>query len=173
MKGNQKGVAVVEVMIAMVVTAVIVPAVVMTVLQSMRIGERNNSYITAQSQVQNSGYWITRDAAMAQEVTNDDAETPTVEFITLLWTNWATGDTHRIAYLLQDSSGGLKKLTRQEVITNADNMEIGNSTMHVAGYLVPDPTFSVSGNLWTLALTADFGSQTASGEYEIRPRANL
>ncbi|MBI2934331.1 MAG: hypothetical protein HYY29_02050 [Chloroflexi bacterium] len=173
MKAAEKGYAIVEVMITMVITAVIVPAVVMTVLQAMRIGERNNSYITAQSQVQNAGFWITRDGAMAQTILNDDPETPTVEFITLVWTNWESGYTHRIAYLLQDSSGGLKKLVRQETVRNADGVQTADFSTRVADYLVAGPTFSSTGQLWILAVTADFGSRTASAEYEVYPRVNL
>ncbi len=173
MKNREKGFALVEATIALGIAAIIVPAVGMSVFQTMRITRHNNYYITAMRQIQNSGYWVARDAAMAQTIMNDDPATPETEFITMVWTNWATGNSYRIVYLLGDGPGSSRKLSRTETIKNADGLEISSSSTYVAGYLVPDPVFSEQNGIWVFELQSEFESESASAQYEIEPRVNM
>lgn len=171
MKQGEKGFTLIEVTVVVFIMALIAGAATMTIAQVLGITEHSNDRTTAVRQVQSAGYWISRDALMAQTVTtDDDPGTPELEFITLEWTAWENSDVHKIVYTLEDMPDGLKKLKRQHLIYDINGSEIGNDMMYIAHNIIDPPGFLVEDGVWKLSIGARAGAQTETREYEIIPR---
>ena len=171
MKQGEKGFTLIEVTVVVFIMALIAGAATMTIAQVLGITEHSNDRTTAVRQVQSAGYWISRDALMAQTVTtDDDPGTPELEFITLEWTAWENSDVHKIVYTLEDMPDGLKKLKRQHLIYDINGLEIGNDMMYIARNIIDSPGFFVEDGVWKLSIGARAGAQTETREYEIIPR---
>jgi len=148
---NQKGLTLVELLIAMVVVAMIAGAVVVGMFQLFTVSDRNSDYAVAFTQVQNAGYWVSHDAVMAQVVTL------TPDFITLDCVDWEN-DAHQVVYTLDSDSGELRRSgTEGEFL--------------VAQYIDPTKTSCTwDGAVLTLVITAQVGDQTVSRTYKVEPR---
>jgi len=171
MKQGEKGFTLIEVIVTVFIMALIAGAVTMTIAQVLGITEHSNDRTTAVRQVQTAGYWISRDALMAQTVTtDDDPETPELEFITLEWTTWENNDVHKIVYTLEDMPDGLKKLKRQYLIYDINGSETGNSMMYIAHNIIDTANLYVEDGVWKLSIGARSGTKTETREYEIIPR---
>ena len=68
MKPGEKGFTLVELLISVAVTALIAVAAGSAIFQIFQSNDRNSDHMTAVRQVQNAGYWISRDAQRAQIV---------------------------------------------------------------------------------------------------------
>jgi len=173
MKPGERGLTLIELTVTVAIVALIAAGANMSIFQVLKGTERSNDHMTAVNQVQNAGYWVSRDAQMAQSVVNgDDPETPEDEFITLQWTNWENGDAHKIIYTFHDMAGGLKKLKRQHVIHDAGGVETGNEMILVAEY-ISSASFSEQAGTWKLTVQAHPGTGTETREYEVKPRVNM
>ncbi len=168
MKRGEKGMTVIEVIVAVAISAIISAVAVMTVAQIVRSSESNNDCTTTVRQAQNLGHWISRDVLMAQTVTaGDDPETTTdVEFITSTWLDWETGDTHDIRYLWFDSADSLKILKRNQVTRDMDGVEVENRTTLVADNIYA-ADFSFQDGIWRLSVETRSGDKSVTREYEI------
>ena len=164
---NQKGLTLVELLIAMIVAAMIAGAVVGSMFQLFTVSDRNSNYNAAFTQVQNAGYWVSHDAVQAQEV--DD----TSGLVTLDWVDWEN-DAHHVVYTLQDAdpADGVEELHR------AYSFEEGGvpqpeETVIIAQYIVPgqaNTDCSWHENVLTLVITAQVGDQVVSRTYKVEPR---
>jgi len=173
---RQKGLTLVELLIAMIVGAMIAGAVVASMFQLFTVSDRNSDYAAAFTQVQNAGYWVSHDAVQAQEVWDeDDPGAPVVGFLILEWVDWG-GDAHRIVYTLEDASGGLKELKRTTYSFDENGDPQLEETIVVAQYIQyidNDPT--ITSSIWgegvlTLKITAQVGDQTVKRTYKVEPR---
>lgn len=119
---NQRGVTLIELLIAIAIAGVITASITMALFQVYAGNARSSNHMTAVKQVQNAGYWITRDTLMAQNVllATDADGFP----LTLTWVEWDT-TTHEVTYDLVDS-----EFKRTE----------DASEMRVAQYINTDPT---------------------------------
>jgi prepilin-type N-terminal cleavage/methylation domain-containing protein len=155
MKLGERGFTLVELLIALAIMALVSGAMATATVQVFRCTERNNNRMTAVCQVQNAGYWISRDARRAQGLTSDNLTPP--DFLALSWTDESTGDTYQVTYTLEDmSDGGLKKLLRSESVNGG-----ANATVLVARYIEAgsDKTScEFTDNTLILTVTATVGS---------------
>ena len=118
-KNNEKGFTLIELLITVGILGAIMGVMAMTVMMFLRVGPESNDRAIALRQVQNAGYWITRDVTTAGTIVVDtDPATP--EFMTLT-IPVSTTDNNTVIYDLEDMTGGFKKLVR----TDQDN---GNHT---------------------------------------------
>lgn len=171
MKQGEKGFTLIEVLVVVFIMALIAGAATMTISQVLGITKNSNDRTTAIRQVQNAGYWISRDSLMAQTVTtDDDPGTLELEFITLSWTAWEDNDVHKIVYTFEDMPTGLKKLKRQHLVYDINGLEIGNDMMYIAKNIIDSASFSVEDGVWILSIGARSGTKTENREYEIIPR---
>jgi len=161
---NQRGVTLVELIIAVAITGIITGGITMTIFQVFGGNERTSNHMTAIRQVQNAGYWISHDTQMAQIVDTDNLTPP--EILKLTWTEWESGDVHQVIYtLLVDN-----KLQREHYT----NLNLDATTI-VAQYINPDQTSCVwddEGKL-TLTVTATVVGWKSASEtriYEVIPR---
>ena len=129
MKRSERGFTLIELLLVIAIVAGIALASGAATTQLFASSKRTNDHITATRQVQNAGFWISRDAMMADNATVNN-ETP-ANFLVLTWTEWgydADSTYHSVTYSLQDLSVGIGKIQRQYLIHNAQGAEIGNTT---------------------------------------------
>ncbi len=102
MKLGEKGFTYIELIVALAIIALIGSATATATIQVLRLTGRNNEHMTAVRQVQNAGYWISRDAQMAQSIIVDNLTPP--DFLVLNWTEWDdAGDPiyHSVTYFFE------------------------------------------------------------------------
>jgi type II secretory pathway pseudopilin PulG len=166
MKRNEQGFSLIELLVGGLIAALIGLAATAAIIQVVNAG-RHSSHMSALRQVQDAGYWVSRDGLQAQAVS---ISAGTGFPLTLTWTDWDTNEVHQIVYSLQNMpSGGLKKLWRQESINGG-----GQTTTLVAQYIVASGTSCYwtdgSHHSFNFDVTATVGQQTELRTYEVRPR---
>ena len=166
---NQMGIALVELLIAIFVTGIVTGGVTMSIFQVFSGNARSSNHMTAVRQVQNAGYWISRDTQMAQNLV--PTEDPDGLPLTLAWTE-REGDEHQVVYtLLADNQ------LQREHYTNIGVNPDPDATTIVAEYINPDPAetncdFDDGILVFTVAATLGTGSLEANETrvYRITPR---
>lgn len=175
MKRNESGFTFIELLVALAIVALITGAAGAATLQLFASTERSNDHMTAVRQVQNAGYWISRDALMAEST--DNVTTPP-DFLVLNWTEWDYDEDsiyHRVTYSFQDLSDGIGKLIR----THEINGEVSAQTL-VAEYIYYNPDdpdnptkASYESSVLTMQIAASIGEASEIREYEIWHRPNF
>lgn len=164
---KQKGFTLIELLIVMLISGMIVAGVGTATFQLFRVNALTSDSVSASTQLQNTGSWISRDAMLAQAVTVDnDSETGELRSITLGWVDWGA-NTHQVVYTLE-GSGELKR-------TYSYDDELGHheQTIFVAQSINPDPdktSCDWDGAVLTLNITAQVGEQTATRTYKVESR---
>jgi len=178
-KRDQRGFTLIELLVTTAIVALMVGAAAMATFQGINITQRSNDHMTAIRQVQNAGYWISRDALMAEQVIVDD-DPATVDFLTLLWSEWDEDKhshpiNHSVTYYFEDIAGGITKLKRIHWSSaGADEQTL------VAEYIYynpndPDDTTKVSfqSPVLTMQIAAYFGEAEETKEYTVQRRSNF
>ncbi len=169
---NQRGFTLIELLIAVAITGIITGGITMTMFQVYAGNARSSNHMTAVRQVQNAGYWISRDAQMAQSVVPADPD-PDGFPLTLTWTD-RNGDENQVVYtLLADNKLQREHYTNYDPVTNPDP----DATTIVAESINPDPAKTncqfTSGEL-IVTVTASVGSssheRSETRVYRIIPR---
>lgn len=170
MKLGEKGFTLIELLVAITIMVLASGAAGAAIFQVLRNNQRNSDYMTVIRQVQSAGYWINRDAGMAQSVT---VNLTLPDFLILSWTEQNSGDPYEVTYILEDMpEGQLKKMLRNQSINGTDN-----TTTLVAQYIDPDPqktSCNLTSGILTLTVTSmvSDGSLTQSETriYKVVPR---
>lgn len=161
MKQGKNGFTLIEVVIATTIIALITSAATTATIQVFRDTERNNNHITAVRQVQNAGYWISRDTQMAQSVTAENLTQP--DFLALSWTDINSGDKYQVIYTLENMPESKLKKLQRNLFVNGET----SSITFVAKYIVYDyekTKCEFANGTLTLTITATVsdGSSTES-----------
>lgn len=160
LKKDQRGLTLIELTLVIAATALIAGGITMTIMNVFNANLRTSNHMTAVSQVEHAGFWVSPDVQMALDV---DTES---EFLKLTWVEGGTNDVHEVIYSLEDMPVGLKRLQREHYIES----EL-DSTIVVAEYIDPVQTSCVwAGGKLTFTVTATVGAQSETREYEIKPR---
>ena len=176
MKQGEKGFTLIELVVAITIMAIVSGAAAMAIFQVCHGTERNNNHMTAVRQVHNAGYWISRDALMAQSMTADNLTTP--DFLVLNWTEWDDNNDpiyHSVTYSFEDQTDGIGKLKRSYWSSDGANQH----TL-IAEYIYCNPSDSQQTSKadyqqpeLTVQLTAIFEETRETREYRIIHRPNL
>ncbi len=175
MKLGEKGYTLIELLIAITITVLAIGAAGGAIFQVFRGMESNNDHMTVVRQVQNAGYWISRDAQMAQAVTTDGLTLP--DFLVVDWTVWDdAGDPvyHTATYFFEDLTDGIGTLKREHWSSAGASEE----TL-IAQYIYYDPGVDNTSNasylspVLTVQLTALFEETRETKEYQITHRPNF
>jgi prepilin-type N-terminal cleavage/methylation domain-containing protein len=179
LKREENGFTLIELLVAVPILALVMLAATMGIIQLVKAGH-NSNHMTAVRQVQDAGFWVSRDSVQAQIVTDNNTSTLTIdvddpisnqtEILIIKWTEWTTDDVHVVVYSLVDMpSGLLKQLQRYETING-----MNPTTITVAEYIDGSVTecewTSADHNAFYFRVTAIIADQTEYREYEIRPR---
>ena len=186
MKLSERGFTLVELLVVIAIMSLITLGATMTTFQIINVTRRSNDHVAAVRQVQNAGYWISRDALMAQNavVGNDPETEDELEFLTLTWTEWGYDDDsyyHEVIYSFQDLSGGIGKLERQYVVYDDDWDEVVNKTNLIAEYVYYNPVLDpgdttkadYANPVLTAQITASLGEASETKEYRVKHRPDF
>ncbi len=176
MKPGEKGYTLIELLIAVTIMVLAVGAAGAAIFQIFKNIERNNDLMTVVRQVENAGYWISRDAQMARVVTTVDDLTPPL-FLSLSWASWDDGGTlisHSANYTFEDVTDGIGRLMR--TYTSAGVSE----ETHIAQYIYYDSSDAANTSntsfdrpILTVKLTAIFEGAQETREYKIKRRSGF
>lgn len=167
---DEKGYSLVELLVAISVSAVLAAGAGMTTFQIFRSSKQNNDWNVAVRQAQSLGQWVSQDALMVNTIDiGDDPETEDIEFISLFWKDWENGNTFNTCYLWLDSEDSLKQLTREQVTRDINGVEIGNTITLVADNIY-SATLTPQTNSWRLTVETGSGTRSVTREYEISQR---
>ncbi len=102
---DQRGITLIEMLVSVTIAGIISLGATIANAQIMNQTATNNDFTTASRQTLNALYWISRDAQMAQDISEVDGF-PATSNLTLTWTGWNNTD-YEVVYSLVD--GRLKR----------------------------------------------------------------
>lgn len=173
MKRDRRGFTLLEFLVASAIMAVVAYGASMAVSRTVGGTRRANDEMTALRQVQNMGFWMSRDLITAQSILPGDAvETPQPDILTLVWTDWEMATTQYVYYYTETMSGGLKRIKRHSVVKNDAQVVVSDSTTLVAESILPPTAISQTGDMWTLVIEARVRLETQTRTYKVLPRPN-
>jgi prepilin-type N-terminal cleavage/methylation domain-containing protein len=172
---NQRGITLIEVLVAVAISSIITGGITMTTLQVISGSAHTSNHSIIITQVQNAGYWVSHDAQMAQIV---EITSQTGFPLTLTWTDW-DAVTYQSFYSFDGNKlkrvhteGGVPETTYvAEFIDPNETKIISASITPDSGctYSLPDITDAftitdgVGGNAGTITVTAGNISVTETG----------
>jgi len=153
---NQKGFTLIEMLVALAITALISTGITMSIFQVFNINALTSNRVIAITEVENAVYWIRRDANMAQSIiTDDDTMTPETEVLTLAWVGYESAG-NKISYTHAGS-----ELRRKVTTYDSSGVETATSQMLVAKHTA----ISIDGV--TVTITASVGDVEEARTYEV------
>jgi prepilin-type N-terminal cleavage/methylation domain-containing protein len=182
---RQHGFTLIEIVMALGVGAIIMAAVGYGMAQLFTINSRNSSHMTAVQEVQNAGYWFSRDAVQAPyDIGNVTAPPPNPPWI---WPISASGTVSGSSITLcWRDSGDISVIHRSEISWDAANQTVtriydGGAPTAIAHH-ISDAIFTVNLDVTkkyvanvtliiTSSVTSWHASSTETRTYEIAPRA--
>jgi prepilin-type N-terminal cleavage/methylation domain-containing protein len=168
LKTTEKGFTLIEVLVALAILGAIMGVMSAAVITILKTSSQNDEWNVNLRQVQNAGHWISRDALMAQTVSDNT----TGVFLNLSWSDWDSNN-YNVEYFF-DGNTLMRKL---KVTLNAQVVNDGAAIL-IAEYIVTDNT-SCSWNATEQKLTVNIraslhgGGRFAERTYEISPRPSL
>jgi prepilin-type N-terminal cleavage/methylation domain-containing protein len=183
MRRGERGFTLIEVLVVIAIVALITTAATMSTFQVFNVTRRSNDHVVTVRQVQNAGYWISRDALMAESVVVDE-DPETDEFLTLKWTEWgydAASTYHSVTYSIEVLPDEIPKIWREHS-TYAPGVEPESETNLVAEYIDYDPSMGFDGPTWadyenppvlTVQITSSLREASETREYRVLPRPDF
>ncbi len=173
---SEKGYTLIELIVAVAVIVLVSGAASITIFQVLKGTETNNSHMNAVRQVQNAGYWISRDAGMAQSIETDNLTSP--DCLVFNWTVWDSEDEaiyHSATYFFEDLTDGIGKLKRSHWSSAGAN-EQTLIALHI--YYAPgDPDNTSKADYQAPVLTLQLASLVDEAreirEYRVTHRPNI
>ncbi|MDD5189494.1 MAG: hypothetical protein PHE50_00445 [Dehalococcoidales bacterium] len=170
---NENGFGAVELLIGLVVAAMIGLGTTMLTQQTLTVNDRTHTNIATTTQVENAGYWISRDAQMSEDILTAGLDSQT--FIEFGWTEWLLGQDsiyHSVIYSFANTEDGVGDLMRTHWSSAGENQ-----TTLVAKYIYFDPEDTDGSSLADFAngylnirLVSILGHDTAIRNTKVSPR---
>jgi len=176
MKRGEKGYTLIELAVSLAVIVLISGAASIAIIQTLKGTETNNTHMNAVRQVQNAGYWLCRDARMAQSVNTDNLTLP--DFLVFSWTEWDSEDDeiyHSATYSFEGLADGIGNLKRTHWSSAGANEQTLIAQHIYYSPADPDDTSKAAyqAPLLILQLTAIVGDEMEIREYRIQHRPNI
>jgi len=177
MRRGEKGFSIIEMALACSISALLAAAAGMTILQAAKSASGSKAHLSVVSQVHSAGYWIGRDALMAESIIVDNLEYPNLLVLSWSEQDLNGGDTvyHTVTYSLENLSGNVGDLKRNHRTTTG----IDEDTL-VARYIyydAGDPQAGTSATFQTPVLTlrlhAVFDGTTETRQYTFDHRPDF
>ncbi len=176
MNAGEKGFTLLELLIAMAITALIGGASTIALRQIYGGTDRNNNSITAVRQIENAGFWISRDAQRALSIATDNLTPP--DFITLNWTEWDDGGNpiyYSVIYSFGNITANIGRLKRTYWSSAGANQQtlVGLNLYYNPGDSNNTSKAMFQSPVLTVRLASILGKARESREYRIVHRPNV
>lgn len=188
--GSQRGLTMVELVIAIAISSIIIISSLALLTYMMRVAVDNRHKTLASMEVQYAGFFISEDVVQAQKITMGDL---TSGFpLKVEWLDTQADKKYTVIYTLKGPENGLYKLERESLVEEqsegttlvgqdivgqdiGDLDKDGNTTEWLTKadrYTAPqeDPDVGKVSSL-IVKVTANVDGRVATNEYEIHPRA--
>jgi prepilin-type N-terminal cleavage/methylation domain-containing protein len=165
LKKSDKGFTLIELLVAISIAAFVTAAASMTIITMIRLSPQSNNWAIALRQVQDTGYWISRDVMMADIITPGTGST----FIILTVPQTDNPDNKSIVYEFQTiMPSGERWLMRTE--KNSGGSIVGQTA--IAQYISEPILYIYDPNNRTLTFTieATSGNVPVIKQYEAAQR---
>lgn len=173
---NGNGFITIEMTIALALVGLIGCAAAATIFQTLHVSQATDKRLTVIEQVRNASYWLSRDAAMADDVIADNLTSPT--FLILKWTDWGTGESniyYSATYSIVNVTNGVGQLKRRYQDSNGTD-----KTALIANYIYynpADPANSTAASYQNpkidLKVVSQFNGATETKDYTVYRRPNF
>jgi prepilin-type N-terminal cleavage/methylation domain-containing protein len=154
---TENGFTLLELLVVLPIVSVLMGVMAMTTIMIMKVGPQNNNHVIVLTQVQNAGYWVTRDAMNGQVIipgTYGDGV-----LVNIAWDEW-DGTNNEIDDTLSDG-----QLLRQKN---------GGASVIVARYIVANDTFFIEDpsneSKYIFTVKASLGTTEIEKEYDVSRR---
>ncbi len=176
MKRSENGFTLLELAVVIALTAMIALAATTFTFHALRTAAKTDDRLTALDNAQNAGYWISRDAYMADTVITDNLTAPTI--LILKWTDWGYGTDniyYSATYSVDNVTSGIGQLNRRLQDSNG-----GDQKIVVASYICYNPADPANSTNVTyqsppmnLRVATRYGNASEVRNYEIYRRPNV
>ena len=174
---GQHGFSTAELIVTILIMSMIALGATMTTFQVIKVSAQSDSHMTAATNVQSAGFWISRDAQMSDNVTADNLSGN--DFLILEWTEIDDSDNsttdYTVTYFFEELTDGIGKLKRN--YSNSDGLS--NDTL-VAQHIYYEPTdlgntsnVSYASPALSLKLVSAYNDASEVLEYLINCRPKL
>jgi prepilin-type N-terminal cleavage/methylation domain-containing protein len=156
--GNQKGITLIELLIAVAITGLLAVVIVTSIVQVLNINASSGSRMTAIKQVERSIDRIRMDVQMAQEIATTDIDDPNV-FLKLEWKEW-DNTVNEVIYTLDPTSHQMNRRSSGTVNIVAESI----ASVQVS---------QLAGGNWEITITATVEGMKPSTEirtFEVQTR---
>lgn len=192
---DQRGFTLVELMVAIAISALIVGGLTLTIFQLFGGHAQSSGEMTVIRQVQNAGYHISRDAQMAEVIKNADTDDPDTvngtDVLILYWTEftvWSLTEEgtdiysikHKVTYNLTDDERLLRYHYKNTALVDGqehtwdypaiDEFPNQESVTHIAQYITVCDYNQGTNTLAVTAYVGGYKPQSETRTYEIDPR---
>ena len=155
---DQRGLTLVELMIAIALAGIVTAGITMLISNVFATSARTSNHMTAVRQVQSAGYWVSKDALQAQNVTPDGGDSGFP--LTLTW-EWE-GTKNEVTYTITADNKLQRTRSVGGVVTN---------TGVIAQFIDSAKTeVELVGGVLRFKVTATVGGQSETRVYEVEPR---
>jgi prepilin-type N-terminal cleavage/methylation domain-containing protein len=162
LKAGEKGFTLVEVLVGMTIMVLVLGAASMTIITMLRLSPRTNNWAVALRQVQNAGYWISRDVQQSKTIVVGTGST----FLTMSQTQIVPPD-KTVTYQFQDMPAGeLKRLMRNDSI---DGLILVSEYISVSGSDT-NAVYNSDNRTLTFTITARSGDVPVTIRYQAAQR---
>jgi prepilin-type N-terminal cleavage/methylation domain-containing protein len=151
LKKRQTGFTLIEMLVGMTILVIVVGTAAMVIITMMRLSPQTNDWAVALRQVQDAGYWISRDVVQSQTIVVGTGST----YLTMTQPQ-VTPPPVTVVYQWETMSGG-ERLMRND----------GTNTIMIAEYISvhPVPIYNSDNGTLTFILTAQSGNVPVTMQY--------
>ena len=157
LRKGEKGFTLIEMIVVITILGAITGAMAMTMITTMTVSQQSNDHIIALRQVQNAGYWISRDVQMTQTI---NITKPGV-FLALSWVDW-DGNDFNVDYVF-DGDRLERQLNGAPGVLISDHIVVESTTCD----------WDDGNNEFEATIKASLGSAEIERIYEVAPRIGL
>lgn len=170
---SEKGLAMIELLIAIAIGSALAAGAALTTGQLVQVTRDSGNDSMAVREAQNLGFRVSQDLLMAMKVTlTDDLLTPDHEFVIIEWKDWQTGAMCQARYYWADPASPLKRASRRYLAYDIDGALTDNTTALVADSIYAANLSLEANGMWKLNVEARSGNESATREYRVIDRVD-